>query len=702
MAGLGLVVALAALLLLGLGILVVGSGVPAVHAQAGTGITRVATAGSDAPGCGGEASPCRTIQYAVDQALPGEEIRVAEGAYSGTSARSAPPSYDGPAVITQVVYLDKSLSIRGGYPPGSWDTPDPEAHPTTLDAEGQGRVLVIAGDISPTLEGLRLTGGYANDLGGGWSGWDAGGGVFVYTATVTIHHCVVYSNTASNWVGLGGGLYLVGSDATLSGNTITSNRGSSGHEGSGGGVYLYLSPAALTGNTVAGNTGSVDFGGTGGGMYLKKSDALVSANQIISNTASTAFWGHGGGIYLERSRATVTGNVVRGNVGTTTLGYGFGGGIRLDHSSDTLAGNTIMGNTASRGHGSGGGLCIEYGAPTLTGNVIVGNVAAPSASWIEGQGGGLYVGQTSAVTLTNNLVADNYSPQEGSGLWFDGTATYPAFGRLRHNTIADNHGCNQGLRARGYTTLVMTDTIVAGHHGSSVVAIEAASSQTLVMLEGTLWYSNTTDTGGPGTILIGTVNVYGDPAFADPTVWDYHLTAGSAAIDQGVDAGVTIDIDGQPRPNPDTGIPDLGADEYWPALGLTVTKTAEDLNGPPLHMGDLIRYDITGTNQPPSVPMTHVRVTDTLPVGVAFVSAAPAGYSGPNPLVWSAGDLTVGGVWTATIVVEVDGSANPIGGNVVEVSSDQQGPVGTEPVLPPGGGAVVPFRVYLPLVVRNY
>jgi uncharacterized repeat protein (TIGR01451 family) len=697
-AGLGLAVALAVLLLLALA---VTSGTPPVHAQAGTGIIRVATTGNDAPGCGSQANPCRTVQYAVDQALSGEEIRVAEGTYSGVSTRPAPAGYEGPAVITQVVYLDKSLTIRGGYPPGSWDVPDPDTHPTMLDAEGQGRVLVIAGAINPTLEGLHVTGGYAKDLGGGWFAWDAGGGMFVYTATATIHHCVVYSNTASDWVGLGGGLYLVGSDATLSGNTITGNRGSNGAEGYGAGVYLYLSPATLDGNTITGNTGSIGGGGAGGGLFLKQSDALISANQVVSNTSSTTFWGHGGGIYLQNSRATVSGNTVQGNTGTTTLGYGYGGGIRLDHSSDTLAGNKIIGNTASKGHGAGGGLCIEYGAPTLTGNVIISNTVAPGSSWIEGHGGGLCIKTTPAVTLTNNLVTDNYSPDQGSGLWFDGSLASPTTGRLRHNTIADNYGCSTGVYVAGDTTLVMTNTIVAGHDDPSMVAIEAASAQSTVMLEGTLWYDNSTDTGGPGTILIGTVNVYDNPAFASPAAWDYHLTAGSAAIDEGVDAGVTTDIDGQPRPNPDTGLPDLGADEYWPAMGLIVGNTAEDLNGPPLRMGDLIRYDIAVTNQPTSVLMSNVRVTDTLPAGVAFLSAEPAGYTGPNPLLWGAGDLAPGDVWTSTILVEVDGSADPIGGNVVEVSSDQQGPVSPGPVWPPDGGDVVPFAIYLPLVVRN-
>jgi hypothetical protein len=51
----------------------------------------------------------------------------------------------------------------------------------------------------------------------------------------------------------------------------------------------------------------------------------------------------------------------------------------------------------------------------------------------------------------------------------------------------------------------------------------------------------------------------GGPAFAPD---GYHLRAGSAAIDRGVDAGVTSDIDGNARPY--GSAPDLGAVEYVP------------------------------------------------------------------------------------------------------------------------------------------
>ncbi len=77
-------------------------------------------------------------------------------------------------------------------------------------------------------------------------------------------------------------------------------------------------------------------------------------------------------------------------------------------------------------------------------------------------------------------------------------------------------------------------------------------------MQATLWHDNGTDTAG--TIDTGTVNVYDDPAFVDPGTWDYHVTSTSAAIDEGVNAGVTVDMDGESRPS--GADYDIGADEY--------------------------------------------------------------------------------------------------------------------------------------------
>ena len=100
----------------------------------------------------------------------------------------------------------------------------------------------------------------------------------------------------------------------------------------------------------------------------------------------------------------------------------------------------------------------------------------------------------------------------------------------------------------------MTNTIVASQtHGVTSVANTALTTT----LESTLWSGNGQDWNG--TNVVNTRNYTGDPAFVNPAASDYHIGPSSAAIDRGVNAGVRLDIDDEPR----FGVPDLGADEYW-------------------------------------------------------------------------------------------------------------------------------------------
>ncbi len=77
-------------------------------------------------------------------------------------------------------------------------------------------------------------------------------------------------------------------------------------------------------------------------------------------------------------------------------------------------------------------------------------------------------------------------------------------------------------------------------------------------MDGTLWNGNDTDWSGSTADVIHTNDRYGDPAFADTDEADYHIGSTSAAVDQGVDAGVAEDFEGDAR----LGVPDIGADEY--------------------------------------------------------------------------------------------------------------------------------------------
>ena len=78
-----------------------------------------------------------TIQAAVDAAGDGDVIKVAAGTYTGLSVRPR-DDYTTTGVVTQVVYISKTVTIRGGYTTTNWTAPDPEVNPTTLDAQRKG------------------------------------------------------------------------------------------------------------------------------------------------------------------------------------------------------------------------------------------------------------------------------------------------------------------------------------------------------------------------------------------------------------------------------------------------------------------------------------------------------------------------------------------------------------------------------------
>lgn len=502
-----------------------------------------------------------TIQAAVDISSSGDLIKVAGGTYTDLHARSAPSGYIGPAVITQVVYITQAVTIRGGYTTtnGFADPPNPATNRTTLNAHGQGRVLLVAGDITPTIDGLHITEGSAAGLEGvRW--YDAGGAIFCLTATATISGNQIFSNTAE-W---GGGIFLYRSSATLTGNSIISNTTSAA---SGGGVYIYESIATLRDNSISGNAAR----GYGGGLSMAYSTARIISNTFSANSAN---WYNGGGINSYRSDATLVGNTLYANRAND------GGGLCLSESTAVLDGNTFFGNWARAC--CGGGLLLLQSAVTLSRNTVSSNLAMyaggglylyQSKATVNGDtisgngaghyGGGLHLYSDSALTLTNSVIADNGASHcAGAGLCIWGSSA-----RLLHSTIARNRGGEGGSGVcvgddpwGAHSIMTLTSTILVSH--TVGITVSAGSTATL---EATLWgsgdWANGTDCGGTGTIITGTINVWGEPAFVDPEAGDYHISPGSAALDRGIEVWVRTDIDHQPRPYQ---LPDLGADEYWP------------------------------------------------------------------------------------------------------------------------------------------
>jgi hypothetical protein len=454
-----------------------------------TPIHYVAASGVDGGDCATPEGACRTIQYAVDRAAAGDELRVASGVYTGAN------HYAG---LAQVVYLSKTLTIRGGYTISDWLSSDAQAHPTVLDAEGEGRVVYVGGSISATLDGLRITGGAATGLGGapGPAKDDAGGGIYVVSATATLRDNWIYSNTA--W--FGGGAFLLMSAGQLQDNRFSSNNGHFG-----GGLSLYNDQAL----------------------------ALVRDNSFTGNSGYI-----GGGLSLWFSQATLDGNLFTGNSAD------YCGGLESFASDAALYGNQVVANAATVYWG--GGMCIRHGGPALLrANYLSGNVAGDL-------GGGLYLFQNDA-TLVNNVIADNAAGTRGSGLYIE--AADPD---LLHTTLARNRGGEgSGVYVTGGadngSSVAMTNTIVFSH----AVGV-AVSDGNGVALNGSLWYRTpvTVSLAAAAVATVSNAHV-GDPAF---DLDGYHILSTSAAIDAGVPAGVNTDIDGQHRPY--GNLPDLGADEF--------------------------------------------------------------------------------------------------------------------------------------------
>ncbi len=391
----------------------------------------------------GTAAPCyATVQAAVDSAVPGDTIKVAQGRYTGVSTRAG---------LNQVVYINKTVAVRGGYALSNWNTSNPVDHPATLDARGQGRVLVIVGSITPIIKELRITGGDAAGQGGDFRG-DGGGGVYVITAKATLDQLTIFSNTAAY----------------------------------GGGVYLNRSDAHVTSSIIRGNGQD---GGNGGGLYLYKSDgAVVSDNSIADNRSA-----NGGGMTLNGCKnVLVEKNIIAANVARQE-----GGGIRLATTIATLRENLISGNQAAYG---GGVSLFAYGQqPLFESNRIVFNSSTV-------RGGGVYFNYVSPAIFVNNIIDDNQS-SAGSGLFIRDSSP-----QLIYTTIARNRG-GSGVAISSESAffdsdVTMTNTIISGH----AVGIDVSAGNT-VTLASTLWFGNVINRDGAGTInQSGDRN--GNPRFA--------------------------------------------------------------------------------------------------------------------------------------------------------------------------------------------
>jgi hypothetical protein len=165
------------------------------------------------------------------------------------------------------------------------------------------------------------------------------------------------------------------------------------------------------------------------------------------------------------------------------------------------------------------------------------------------RGGGVLVDATSTFNLTNNFIYRNgHDGSSHGGLRL--LATNSGVRRLEMNTVVDNRtkigaGISGGVACLAADLETPNNLIVRNYAGG----LTAGTANTLAT--GCIMKDSQLD---PDASPYAFIMPDGDGP------WDYHIGAGSLAIDRGVASDIGFDIDGQPRPQGARF--DHGADEY--------------------------------------------------------------------------------------------------------------------------------------------
>ena len=265
-----------------------------------------------------------TIQAAIDAAVNGDTVLVADGTYT-----------------ENIDFKGKAISVKSVN----------GASTAIINGNKIDYVVKFNTNEGPTsiLDGFTVTNGYP-------------GGVSIGGSSPTVQNNTITANTGCTGVGINI------SGAPLIQNNIISNNVQAGCSGGpgGGGIEVIGSSigAQIIGNTITGNNSGNGVNGGGIGLWTP-GPVLIRGNFISGNTAS-----NGGGIggANDTSGVRIIENVITGNTALAT-----GGGIEIDNTVSLILNNTIAGNDAPGG-GSAffGAFFTATGPMTVSNNLIIG------------------------------------------------------------------------------------------------------------------------------------------------------------------------------------------------------------------------------------------------------------------------------------------------------------------------------------------
>ena len=197
---------------------------------------------------------------------------------------------------------------------------------------------------------------------------------------------------------------------------------------------------------IGGYSNKNDGDGDGGGVVigdLGDAPVTILRSRIIHNRAP---WvgGNGGGIDTDSSRQV---RVIDSDVSNNDSG-GSGGGVEASTNGKLLIErSTIASNKAAQAGG-----VMTFGPTVRIVESTISNNLASAGPGVEGDGGGVYVGPSGRVELTNSTVAGNGAYTSGGGIFSDaGSNATISFSTIARNRADADHadgGTTGGVHLR--------------------------------------------------------------------------------------------------------------------------------------------------------------------------------------------------------------------------------------------------------------
>ncbi len=485
-----------------------------------------------------------TVQTALSNALPGDEIWVMEGVH--------PPG----TLRTDTFQLVSNVAIYGGFSGTENNREERNSDPATNNTVFSGEIgtaaltdntyHVVTGAEDAIIDGFTITAGYADTYPD-----NHGGGMYNSASSLILTNIIFSYNTAASYGGgmfnsyessptltnvtfsqnaayqKGGGMYNVANYDISSNNVTFSLNWASA---SGGGMYNEFSYLEITNVTFDRN--SAEFGG---GMYNYFGGPQLTDATFSQNSA----WNSCAGMANYNSSPVLTKVTFSKNESTED-----GGGMcNISRSHATLTNVTFSENSAGQ---NGGGMNNLTSNPDLTNVTFSKNLAGYS-------GGGMYT-MDGLPSLENVTFSGNSASLNGGGMLTAGSNL-----SLNHVTFSENSATlSGGGMYNEFANPSLTNVILWGNTAATANEIYDNSSTPVIrhsVIEGGYAGGANIITDDP---ILGTLTDYGGAGMQI-----FPLGDGSSAINTG-DAAFCPEKDQRGLTRPQGAGCDVGAFEKGP------------------------------------------------------------------------------------------------------------------------------------------